>query len=153
MTDNRDVLQQLSSLCRSGQSGTFFITTTENRACHILLESGRITALSYGRLRGEEVIDEWANLNIERFSFKSIKMPLAGRSFLDEQEDALSLLGDDVKPSPELHGSQSKDAMVSKTRIYRGVVIQDETHDSAKDTFTSKRKKPSRMYRGQKLDD
>ncbi|MCX4186830.1 hypothetical protein [Methylophaga sp. OBS4] len=93
MIENTEVLNHIYSLCQAAETGTFFITTTENRACHLIIDNGRITALSYGPLRGEQVVAQLPQIKIERFSFKAkIKMPLAGRSFVEDDYDVLGAL-------------------------------------------------------------
>lgn len=142
------VLQTLSQLSAAKETGTLFITTSENRACHMILEQGRVTALSYGRHRGEQVVGLLTAMPVERFSFKQgTKMPLAGRSFVDESYDAIAVLGLDeaAEEAPETVAVRPK-------RVYRGQVIEEEVVAVEQDE-QAKIKKPARMYRGQPLQD
>ncbi|MTI63830.1 hypothetical protein [Methylophaga sp.] len=42
---NTDVLKRLASRFHEAETGTFFTTTADNKACHVLLDKDRITAL------------------------------------------------------------------------------------------------------------
>lgn len=144
---NTDVLEYLASLCQEAETGTFFITTTDNKACHILIEGGRITALSYGRLRGQKVAAELPFIQIERFSFKPrIKMPLPGRAFVDDEVNILQALG--LHHGPDHIPEHSK-------RVYRGVELEQESvvPPVQKAGNSKENGKPPRMYRGQLLED
>ena len=145
MIANTEVLKRLADLCHAAETGTFFITTTDNKACHILVETGRITALSYGAHRGQRVVAELPFIKIERFSFKqNMKMPLTSRSFVDEGVNVLESLG--------LH---HVDSQHETKRVYRGVEIEETrvipTLKKASNEVTHK--KPARMYRGRVVDD
>ncbi len=148
MIGNTEVLKSLANLCQATETGTFFITTIDNKACHIILDSGRIVALSYGRERGEEVVSALPFMKIERFSFKqSVKMPLTSRAYVDDAYNILEQLG--------LHLNQHDNAAESRKRVYRGVAIEDKpTIPKLKkpEAETIKKKSP-RMYRGQLLED
>lgn len=151
MIDNTDVLKEIYMLSQAGKTGTVFITTTENRACHILLENGRVVALSHGSLRGEQVLKHWFNLDIERYSFKpNLKMPLAGRSFLDDDTDIFQFLNVSFV---ERSSEAAKPVSASKKRIYRGVEIEEAETSTVSNKPREKVKKPLRIYRGQILED
>jgi hypothetical protein len=142
MQDNVLLLQTICQLCSARETGTIFITTTENRACHLVMEQGRVIALSYGRYRGEQVVEMLAEMPIANFSFKQgIKMPLAGRSFVDDNFNVVEVLGfaaNDETPESE--------KMTESKRVYRGQVLK--TVDEAPAVSDSPRKKSVRMYRG-----
>lgn len=145
MIANTEVLKRLADLCHAAETGTFFITTTDNKACHILLEMGRITALSYGTQRGQSVVPELPFIKIERFSFKqNVKMPLASRSFVDDGINVLESLG--------LHHI---DAQIDNKRVYRGVEIEETRVIPTLKKASSEpaKKKPARMYRGRVVED
>lgn len=146
MIANTEVLKQLATLCHASETGTFFITTTDNKACHILLDSGRITALSYGLHRGQKVIPELPFIKIERFSFQQqVKMPLSSRAYIEQDVDVLSSLG--------LQHTDKENA--SGKRMYRGAEIETkrELPTLKKAGDEDVRKKPARMYRGRVLED
>jgi len=148
MIGNTEVLRNLANLCHDTETGTFFITTTDNKACHIIIENGRITALSYGRERGEQVVSELPFMKIERFSFKQqVKMPLTSRAYIDESHNILEQLG--------LHLNQQNSGAESRKRVYRGVEIEDERiiPTLKKTTAEPSKKKPARMYHGRVLED
>lgn len=148
MIGNTEVLKSLANLCHATETGTFFITTTDNKACHIILDSGRITALSYGKERGEQVASALPFMKIERFSFKQqVKMPLASRAYIDESYNILEQLG--------LHLNQRDTGSESRKRVYRGVAIEDKPAipKLKKPEAAPTKKKSPRMYRGQLLED
>lgn len=145
MIANTEVLKRLAELCHAAESGTFFITTINNKACHILIDSGRITALSYGMQRGLQVVNELPFIKVERFSFKqNVNMPLSTRAFVDDEVNVLELLG--------LH---HVDSQLQAKRMYRGVEIEQERviPTIKKASAEQSKKKPARMYRGQRVDD
>lgn len=145
MIANTDVLKQLASLCHQAETGTFFITTTDNKACHILIEKGRVTALSYGRERGMQVIAGLPFIKIERFSFRQdINMPMPARAFVADSVNVLASLG--------LHHRDQKS--ISGKRMYRGTEVESEKAiPSVKKSSGEAMKKPLRMYRGRPLRD
>lgn len=143
-------MNDLYCTCTDKKTGTFFITTAENRACHILIEDGMVSALSYGRLRGKDVVDVLADIDIERYAFKDgTKMPLAGRAFVDDGYDVLLALN--------LNPDSTTNVRTKPKRIYRGQVIQDDelstTKSSSEKASTKTQKKKVRIYRGHILDD
>lgn len=147
MIANTEVLKHLARHCDQAETGTFFITTIDNKACHIVIEQGRIIALSYQRLRGEKVAAELPFIQVEGFSFKpGVAMPLSSRAYLSDELNILEALGlhhgDDVIPE------HSK-------KVYRGVELaQQRELPSIKKAGNDKvRKKPPRMYRGRVLED
>ena len=59
----------LFKYCRSGSTGTVFITTENDRSCQIVLNNGNITAASLGDERGFEAIFELKDTSIKQYSF------------------------------------------------------------------------------------
>lgn len=148
MIRNTEVLKNLANACHASETGTFFITTTDNKACHIIIENGRITALSFGRERGEQVASELPFMKIERFSFKQqVKMPLSSRAYIEDSHNILEQLG--------LHLNQHDTEAESRKRVYRGVEIENKRviPTIKKPAAETSKKKPTRMYRGQVLED
>lgn len=145
MSANTDVLKQLASVCHEAQTGTFFITTTDNKACHILIEKGRICALSYGRERGKSVIHALPFMQVARFSFQQdVTMPLPSKAFVEDTENLLAALG--------LHHADQ--AAVSGKRMYRGAEVETKrVIPSLKKANKEAVKKPARMYRGRPVKD
>lgn len=145
MIANTEVLKRLAELCHAAETGTFFITTTDNKACHILLETGRISALSFGTQRGQSVIPELPFIKVERFSFKQdVTMPLTSRAFVDKDVNVLESLG--------LHHGESQQA---SKRLYRGVEVEQERviPSIKKAKAEPIPKKTARVYRGRVVDD
>lgn len=145
MIANTEVLKRLADLCHAAETGTFFITTTDNKACHILIDSGRITALSYGVHRGKKVVPELPFIKIERFSFRqNVSMPLSSRAFVDDGVNVLESLG--------LHHADNQQ---ESKRVYRGVEIEQTRviPTLKKASAEQAKKKPARMYRGRLVDD
>ncbi len=150
MIDKMDVLKEIHSLSEADKTGTFFITTSDNRACHILIINGRVTALSHGPHRGEQVLKCWSDIQVERYSFKeNVKMPLAGRSFLDDDIDMFRFLN----VSFDKRDDSSPTVSASKKRIYRGHEVQESEQKTERRKSSSNIKKPLRIYRGQRVED
>lgn len=147
MIENREILDQLLTLCKNAETGTFFITTTDNRACHVVIEQGRITAMSYGPLRGEQVASALQGMEVAGFSFKTgIKMPLPSRASIGDNLDVLSLLGATSDPDPEMPDLSA----LEQNRIYRGVSQEDTAFTEQEQPAV---KQSTRIYRGHKQED
>ncbi len=81
MKGNIGILTEILDLCGNGGTGSFFIVTTENRGCQIVIEDGTMTAISAGRLKGKEALEAFEILSIESYSFKEgMIMPLPSRA-------------------------------------------------------------------------
>lgn len=81
MKGNIGILTEIFNLCESGGTGSFFIATTENRGCQVVIEEGTMTAISSGRLKGKEALEAFENISIESYSFKEgMIMPLPSRA-------------------------------------------------------------------------
>lgn len=147
MLENREVLDHIAGLCDAAETGTLFITTGDNRACHVLIEQGRITALSFGPIRGEKVFESLNQTDIARYAFKTgIKMPLPGRAYIDESVDLRAQLTAKVSTESETTAQAGIDAK----KIYRGASA--DTAELANAEQPSE-KKSLRLYRGHKLTD
>ena len=140
MLETTEILKLLLTLCNEQKSGTFFLTTADNKACHIIFEQG----------------------HIERTSFNStLKMPLSGRASIEDQADIFAALGLRRQARSENVVSASH----SKTpRMYRGhLVVEKEQPDTTQNRLKSPsepvEKQPSakpkskRIYRGQIIED
>lgn len=46
MLETTELLGQIGRLCAEQKSGTLFLTTNNNKACHIVFEEGRTTAMA-----------------------------------------------------------------------------------------------------------
>ncbi len=92
--DSQHLETCLFKYCRSGSTGTVFITTENNRSCQIVLNNGCITATSLGDKRGFDAILELKETRINRFSFiKDMQFPLSIYADIICSDTVLSLLG------------------------------------------------------------
>jgi len=107
----------LFKYCRSGTTGTAFITTENNRSCQIVLTDGRITAASSGDKRGLGAVSELQEICIKRFSFiKDMQFPLTVYANIDCSNSALNLLGySEIKRSDNIKVSETN---TSSTQIH-----------------------------------
>ena len=162
MLETTEILKLLLTLCNEQKSGTFFLTTADNKACHIIFEQGQIEAMAFGSVKGIAVAKLLPRLIIERTSFNStLKMPLSGRASIEDQADIFAALGLRRQARSENVVSASH----SKTpRMYRGhLVVEKEQPDTTQnrlkspsepvDKQPSAKPKSKRIYRGQILED
>ncbi|HCO01017.1 MULTISPECIES: hypothetical protein [unclassified Methylophaga] len=162
MLETTEILKLLLTLCNEQKSGTLFLTTADNKACHIIFEQGQIEAMAFGSVKGIEVARLLPRLLIERTSFNStLKMPLSGRASIEDQADIFAALGLRRQARSENVDSSSH----SKTpRMYRGHLVvekgqTDSTSDRVKspsqpvDKQPSAKPKSKRIYRGQIIED
>lgn len=88
----------LFKYCRSGSTGTVFISTENKTSCQIVLEDGCIKAASLGDKRGVEAILELIETRIKRFSFiKGMNFPLSIYADIICSDTVLGTLGYCVK--------------------------------------------------------
>lgn len=156
MLDTTELLGQIVRLCAEQKTGTLFLTTRENKACHIVFEEGRIVAMAYGTVRGADVADILPRLVIQASQFNSaITMPLSSRAKLEDDSNIFDKLGlRRSSKQPEIvHHQHSQ-------RVYRGHVIQDEDAPVAApepvkeaEPEPEKPRKSKRIYRGQVIED
>ena len=161
MLETTEILKLLLTLCNEQKSGTFFLTTADNKACHIIFEQGQIEAMAFGSVKGIAVARLLPRLIIERTSFNStLKMPLSGRASIEDQADIFAALG--------LRRQARSENVVSAShktpRMYRGhLVVEKEQADTRQNRLKSPselvEKQPSakpkskRIYRGQIIED
>ena len=161
MLETTEILKLLLTLCNEQKSGTFFLTTADNKACHIIFEQGQIEAMAFGSVKGIAVARLLPRLIIERTSFNStLKMPLSGRASIEDQADIFAALG--------LRRQARSENVVSAShktpRMYRGhLVVEKEQADTTQSRLKSLsepvEKQPSakpkskRIYRGQIIED
>ena len=82
----------LFKYCKEKQTGTILIATNNNKSCQITLEKGKITAVSMGRIKGDDVARVLYNDGIRSASFtKNMSFPHSieatihsSRKFLDK---------------------------------------------------------------------
>ena len=51
MLETTEILKLLLTLCNEQKSGTLFLTTADNKACHIIFEQGQIEAMAFGSVK------------------------------------------------------------------------------------------------------
>lgn len=162
MLETTEILKLLLTLCNEQKSGTLFLTTADNKACHIIFEQGQIEAMAFGSVKGIDVARLLPRLIIERTSFNStLKMPLSGRASIEDQADIFAALGLRRQARSENIVSASH----SKTpRMYRGhLVVEKEQAGSSPNSVktssqpvekqSSLKPKSKRIYRGQIIED
>ena len=162
MLETTEILNKLLTLCNEQKSGTFFLTTADNKACHIIFEQGRIEAMAFGSVKGIAVANLLPRLLIERTSFNStLRMPLSERANIEDQADIFAALGLRRQQTAAIGAPH----IASKIpRMYRGHLIveqyPEETRpkpvkpviESSADT-SPKKSKSKRIYRGQVIED
>lgn len=144
------LLGQIVRLCAEQKSGTLFLTTTDNKACQIVFEQGRIIAMAYGTIRGAAVADILPRLVVQASQFNStLTMPLSSKAKLDDDNSVFVKLGLRRSTVQQIAPTHSQ-------RMYRGhaVVSATESLLTAKsDVKPAKPRKARRIYRGQVLED
>lgn len=162
MLETTEILNRLLTLCNEQKSGTLFLTTADNKACHIIFENGRIEAMAFGSVKGIAVANLLPRLLIERTSFNStLRMPLSERANIEDQADIFAALGLRRQQVTETEVNQTP---IKPQRMYRGHLIVEEarainTPKSAKPVVESstdtppKKSKSKRIYRGQVIED
>lgn len=150
MLETTELLGQIIRLCAEQKTGTLFLTTTENKACHIVFDNGRIVAMAYGSIRGIAVADILPRLSIQASQFNSaLSMPLSSKAALDNDNKVFDKLGLRRATTTEITASTSQ-------RIYRGHAVAESTSVSAKMAkapTADKPRKSKRIYRGQVVED
>ncbi len=151
MLETTELLGKIVRLCAEQKSGTLFLTTTNNKVCHIVFDEGRITAMAYGSVRGAAVADLLPRLPVQSCQFNSaLRMPLSSRALLDDDGSVFHKLG-------LRRGAMQPVVSSSSQRMYRGhpVSVTDKAQIIA-DNNESKAVKPrkaKRIYRGQVIED
>ena len=162
MLETTEILKLLLTLCNEQKSGTLFLTTADNKACHIIFEQGQIAAMAFGSVKGIAVTRLLPRLIIERTSFNStLKMPLSGPDSIEEQADIFAALG----LRRQARSENVVSSCHSKTpRMYRGhLVVEKQQVDSTPNRLkspsepvekqSSSKPKSKRIYRGQIIED
>lgn len=151
MLETTELLGQIVRLCAEQKTGTLFLTTTENKACHIVFDNGRIVAMAYGNIRGVAVADILPRMPIQASQFNSaLTMPLSSKAALDNDHTVFDKLGLRRTASVAMPSSSSQ-------RMYRGHAVSENTSMQAekpKQAATlDKPRKSKRIYRGQVIED
>lgn len=160
MLENTELLGHILDVCHQKKSGTLFLTSSENKVCHIVFDEGKIIAMDYGQLRGEEVADQLVKLKILRHDFNSaMTAPLTSRARIDASVDVFARLGfRRIGKTIDPHNPTTASAQ----RVYRGhailaaePVISSRTAPAIKEEPVREEKpqKSKRIYRGQVIED
>lgn len=162
MLETTEILNRLLTLCNEQKSGTLFLTTADNKACHIIFENGRIEAMAFGSVKGIAVANLLPRLLIERTSFNStLRMPLSERANIEDQANIFAALG---LRRQQIAETEVPDTVTKTPRMYRGHLIVDQNPleirpkpvkpavESSAET-APKKSKSKRIYRGQVIED
>lgn len=160
MLENTEVLGQILDICHQKRSGTLFLTSAENKMCHIVFEQGKIIAMDYDQLRGEAVAEQLPRLKILHHDFNSaMTRPWSSKARLDPQADVFAKMG--FRRIGEAAESSLMPSTTSQ-RMYRGHLIdqpvpaqvtRQQQPTAAKTPAAEKPKKSKRIYRGQVIED
>ncbi len=150
MLETTELLGQIVRLCAEQKSGTLFLTTTENKACHIVFDNGRIIAMAYGTIRGVAVADILPRLPVQASQFNSaLRMPLSSKALLNDDSNVFDKLGLRRNAIQAIEHTSSM-------RMYRGHPLAAPSHGSVSsinESVTEKPRKAKRIYRGQVIED
>lgn len=150
MLETTELLGQIVRLCAEQKSGTLFLTTTENKACHIVFDEGRIIAMAYGSTRGAAVADLLPRLPIQASQFNSaLRMPLSSKAMLNDDSSVFDKLG-------LRRNAMQATEQTSSQRMYRGHPVAAPSSGpvpSIDKPVTEKPAKAKRIYRGQVIED
>jgi hypothetical protein len=134
----------LNQLCNQFKTGTFFVSTEDNRAISFVLKKGRIISCSYSHFRGEMALSYIRQIRAGSYAFsEKVFYSLMDEQHLPNTREIFACLGYcDYLPSVELSET------CEKTKIYRGVSLSQ----SVKNTEVIPHRKTRRIYRGQIMD-
>ena len=109
----RQIVAELSALCRARRTGTLFIATTDNQSARIGLREGEISSLVFRNQRGLEAIIHLRKIVAARINFTDTVMDRGPRGDLPmtvdlldmlDTNDPLALLPTHSEPGPALAG-------------------------------------------------
>lgn len=162
MLENTELLGQILDVCHQKKSGTLFLTSSENKICHIVFEEGRIVAMDYGQLRGEAVAEQLVKLKILRQDFNSaMTAPLSSRARIDPSVDVFAKLGFRrigeavdtvaVPPATQRMYRGHAIAVVEPEQPSRSALVNKPT-EKAQPAMEKNSNKSKRIYRGQVIE-
>ena len=124
-----DLQPELFSLCDDGETGTLYITTTENRGCYVVIKDGQVISLSFGREGGDSFMRGFVQMNVKNFSFKQgLILPMSGKASISSSQDFLDILGYQMyKPRNEPSHTMDSNISQSGALVYRGASNELET--------------------------
>ena len=94
----RQIVTELTALCRAQRTGTLFIATTDNQSARIGLREGEISSLAFRNQRGLEAIIQLRKIVAGRINFTDAVMDRGPRGDLPMTVDLLAMLGTDDFP-------------------------------------------------------
>src|SRR2546422_4475312 len=94
----RQIVTELTALCRAQRTGTLFIATTDNQSARIGLREGEISSLAFRNQRGLEAIIQLRKIVAGRINFTDALMVPGPRGDLPMSLRLLALLGTDEFP-------------------------------------------------------
>lgn len=149
-TLNAELLSDLFLHCKKKETGTLFITSSENRSCQVVLKAGEILSMCFGTMMGNEVANSIHKMRVERFSFKKgLVLPMPDQAIVTLSSKILQAFG--YQKSENSQDSTSPVEIKKQVKMYRGNVIQDTLSEKVEPITEpkAKNKKPLRIYRGQ----
>lgn len=96
--DNTNQLEILTNnlfkQCEDGKTGTVYISTKNNKSCHIAITDGQIVASKMGRTKGLQAISEMNRTGIKGASFsEGMQLNYTEESSIESSDTVLKVLG------------------------------------------------------------
>jgi hypothetical protein len=137
----------LNQLCNQAKTGTFFISTEDNRAVSFVLKQGQIISCSYGHFRGEMALPYVRRIQAGSYAFsEKVFYSLMDEQHLPNTAEIFACL-DYQDYTPPMESSEISDTR-EKSQIYRGITLSP----SQKNADVISHRKSRRIYRGQILE-
>ncbi|CAA6820406.1 MAG: Unknown protein [uncultured Thiotrichaceae bacterium] len=149
------ILEQLTTVLSTQQSGVFFIATDSNESARFNLSTGNITHCSFRRSHGQKALEELSQIDTAKCSFaENSRFPFRDKDCI-EHEAALQTLGVTlpVTETPEDISAAETEAQTevkTVTRMYRGKPVQIPLRPKNKDGQNII--KGQRIYRGKVIE-
>ncbi|OUD13217.1 DUF4388 domain-containing protein [Thioflexithrix psekupsensis] len=138
------LMATLNQLCNQAKTGTFFISTEDNRAVSFVLKNGQIISCSYGHFRGEMALPYMRQIQAGSYAFsEKVFFSLMDEQHLPDTAEIFALLNYQDYTPPMMPSETSE-----KTQIYRGITLSQ----SPKNADVISHRKSRRIYRGQILE-
>ena len=119
-----DILSAIFQRCDTKETGTFFISTNNNKSCQIALKNGIIESISLGAIKGSKALTLLKNTQKGRFYFKkNFMLPTLGNAKITSSEEALQYLGYKHQESTTTHEDLPSKTINKPIIIYRGQVV------------------------------
>ena len=123
----QEIMQNLQDYCENKNSGTLFITTTNNHSIRFVLKQGIIVFLAYRFKQGKDALPLIKKIESGVFSFK--KDTFAGKDdpTLLDTDTILNALSNKKTPPKSNNKTKAKKELVSKM-----LIISDDDIDKIK---------------------